>query len=202
MIAEGIYLFMLFVTHYKTTTSRLTSHDQDTFLTLPDLGSETRRNSDALLPSSFLPRRLVPIGFFYRHAPRFVVELLLSFQSEKWLRGEPPRTTVFSSTDNNHGGLTVSMWLLPLAPDAVRLGFEDNPMLRRRLLSSVIVGLFTAPFVSRGRMEHLWDLFYRRPPPVVSRGESQPPPLKLLGATSVSVRLNVPFSYSPAYEVF
>ncbi|KAG5399869.1 hypothetical protein IGI04_014476 [Brassica rapa subsp. trilocularis] len=31
--------------------------------------------------------------------------------------------------DNNHGGLTVSMWILPLAPDAVRLSFEDNPML-------------------------------------------------------------------------
>ncbi|WZY95594.1 hypothetical protein YC2023_067923 [Brassica napus] len=45
-------------------------------------------------------------------------------------------------------------------------------------------------------------LFYRRPPPVVFRGESQPPPLKLLGATSVSVRMNFPMSYSPAYEGF
>lgn len=38
-------------------------------------------------------------------------------------------------------------------------------------------------------------LFYRRPPPVVFRGESQPPPLKLLGATSVSVRMNFPMSF-------
>ncbi|KAL0788145.1 hypothetical protein Bca101_004391 [Brassica carinata] len=84
----------------------------------------------------------------------------------------------------------------------VRSGIRDPPELRRVAAFIVLAPSSRSNRFLLSACSKLWDLFYRRPPPVVSRGESQPPPLKLLGATSVSVRLNVPFSYSPAYEVF
>ncbi|KAL0803117.1 hypothetical protein Bca101_058293 [Brassica carinata] len=58
--------------------------------------------------------------------------------SKRWFGGEAPMISLFSSTDNSHGGFIVSVWLL----DAVRLGFEDNPLLRRRLRSG---GAFLVP---------------------------------------------------------